>query len=80
MGETHLDFHTVFIRYIVHLYTNDEFSTRNPFEASSQIVCRKSKMDTEPGILKVIRKFFLKHNKSFRWHFGDNEKQIFFSI
>ena len=53
MGETHLDFHTVFIRYIVHLYTNDEFSTRNPFEASSQIVCRKSKMDTEPGILKL---------------------------
>ena len=24
--------------------------------------------------LKVIRKFFLKHNKSFRWHLGDYEK------
>ena len=25
-------------------------------------------------LLKVIRKFFLKHNKSFRWHLGDYEK------
>ena len=24
--------------------------------------------------LKVIRKFFIKHNKSFRWHLGDYEK------
>ena len=30
--------------------------------------------------LKVTRKFFLKHNKSFRWHLGDYEKHIFFSI
>ena len=29
--------------------------------------------------LKVIRKFFLNHNKSFRWHLGDYEK-YFFSI
>ena len=29
---------------------------------------------------KVIRKFFLKHNKSFRWHLGDYEKHIFFPI
>ena len=29
---------------------------------------------------KVIRKFFLNHNKSFRWHLGDYEKHIFFSI
>ena len=28
--------------------------------------------------LKVIRKFFIKHNKSFRWHLGDYEKHIFF--
>ena len=28
--------------------------------------------------VKVIRKFFLKHNKSFRWHLGDYEKHIFF--
>ena len=28
--------------------------------------------------LKVIRKFFKKHNKSFRWHLGDYEKLIFF--
>ena len=28
--------------------------------------------------LKVIRKFFLKHNKSFRWHLGDDEKHDFF--
>ena len=28
--------------------------------------------------LKVIRKFFLKHNKSFRWHLGDYEKHNFF--
>ena len=26
---------------------------------------------------KVIRKFFLKHKKSFRWHLGDYEKHIF---
>ena len=30
--------------------------------------------------LKVIRKFFLKHNKSFRWHLGDYEKHIFFHL
>ena len=29
---------------------------------------------------KVIRKFFLKHNKRFRWHLGDYEKHIFFPI
>ena len=28
--------------------------------------------------VKVIRKFFLNHNKSFRWHLGDYEKHIFF--
>ena len=28
--------------------------------------------------LKVIRKLFLKHNKSFRWHLGDYEKHNFF--
>ena len=28
--------------------------------------------------VKVIRKFFLKHNKSFRWHLGDYEKHNFF--
>ena len=27
---------------------------------------------------KVIRKFFLNHNKSFRWHLGDYEKHVFF--
>ena len=26
---------------------------------------------------KVIRKVFLKHNKSFRWHLGDYEKHNF---
>ena len=30
--------------------------------------------------LQVIRKFFFNHNKSFRWHLGDYEKHIFFSI
>ena len=30
------------------------------------------------NLIKVIRKFFLKHNKSFRWHLGDYEKHIFF--
>ena len=29
---------------------------------------------------KVIRKFFLKHNRSFRWHLGDYEKHIFFHL
>ena len=29
-------------------------------------------------LLKVIRKFFFKHNKSFRWHLGDYEKHNFF--
>ena len=28
--------------------------------------------------IKVIRKFFLKHNKNFRWHLGDYEKLNFF--
>ena len=32
------------------------------------------------GSLKVIRKFFLNHNKSFRWHLGDYEKHNFFPI
>ena len=27
---------------------------------------------------KEIRKFFIKHNKSFRWHLGDYEKHNFF--
>ena len=31
-----------------------------------------------PNYLKVIRKFFLKHNKSFRWHLGDYKKHDFF--
>ena len=30
------------------------------------------------SLLKVIRKFFLNHNKSFRWHLGDYEKHDFF--
>ena len=30
--------------------------------------------------IKVIRKFFLNHNKSFRWHLGDFEEHDFFSI
>ena len=30
--------------------------------------------------IKVIRKFFLNHNKSFRWHLGDYEKHIFFHL
>ena len=29
---------------------------------------------------KMIRKFFLNHNKSFRWHLGDYEKHIFFHL
>ena len=32
------------------------------------------------SVLKVIRKFFLKHNKSFRWHLGDYEKHNFFHL
>ena len=27
--------------------------------------------------IKVIRKFFINHNKSFIWHLGDYEKHIF---
>ena len=30
------------------------------------------------NMLKVIRKFFLNHNKCFRWHLGDYEKHNFF--
>ena len=30
--------------------------------------------------LKVIRKFFKNHNKSFRWHLWDYEKHIFFHL
>ena len=33
---------------------------------------------TSNHVLKVIRKFFLKHNKSFSWHLGDYEKHNFF--
>ena len=29
-------------------------------------------------LVKVSRKFFLKHDKSFRWHLGDYEKHNFF--
>ena len=29
---------------------------------------------------KVTRKFFLKHNKSLRWHLGKYEKHIFFHL
>ena len=32
------------------------------------------------AFLKVIRKFFLNHNKSFRWHLGDYEKHNFFHL
>ena len=28
----------------------------------------------------MIRKFFLNHNKCFRWHLGDNEKHHFFPL
>ena len=35
-------------------------------------------MNRHAYTLKVIRKFFLKHNKSFRWHLGDYEKHNFF--
>ena len=34
----------------------------------------------DPVLLKVISKFFLKHNKSFRWHLGDYEKHDFFPL
>ena len=30
--------------------------------------------------LKVIRKYLLNHNKSFRWHLGDYEKHTFFNL
>ena len=30
--------------------------------------------------IKVIRTFFVNHNKSFRWHLGDYEKHIFFHL
>ena len=33
---------------------------------------------TESVLVKEIRKFFLKHNKSFRLHLGDYEKHNFF--
>ena len=31
-------------------------------------------------IIKVIRKFFLRHNNSLRWHLGDYEKHNFFHL
>ena len=34
--------------------------------------------DLNKVAIKVIRKFFLKHKKSFRWHLGDYEKIFFF--
>ena len=44
--------------------------------------CLEAYIYTEPSsyALKVIRKFFLNHNKSFRWHLGDYEKHIFFNL
>ena len=41
---------------------------------------RGIKRKTREDEIKVIRKFFIKHNKSFRWHLGDYEKHNFFSI
>ena len=32
---------------------------------------QKREMNARFAILKVIRKFFLKHNKSFRWQLGN---------
>ena len=40
-----------------------------------QINCSKNQSLLE---FKVIRKFFLNHNKSVRWHLGDYEKHNFF--
>ena len=37
-------------------------------------------MRIEVRDLKVFRKFFIKHNKSFRWHLGDYEKNNFFAF
>ena len=37
-------------------------------------------MHNNTKVVKVIRKFFLNHNKSFRWHLGDYEKHIFFHL
>ena len=36
-----------------------------------------TKMFFELKLLKVIRKFLLNHNKSFRWHLGDYKKHDF---
>ena len=37
----------------------------------------RQKGELEKNNVKVIRKFFLNHNKSFRWHLGDYENIIF---
>ena len=39
---------------------------------------QKREMNARFAILKVIRKFFLKHNKSFRWQLWNYEEYNFF--
>ena len=48
------------------------------FEAFSRQDEKEPETSEVDTLLKVIRKFFLKHNKSFRWHLGDYEKHNFF--
>ena len=37
----------------------------------------EDQMRREEGQIKVIRRFFVNHNKNFRWNLGDYEKHIF---
>ena len=45
---------------------------------TEHIECPKIYRKYVTYLLKVIRKFFLKHNKNFRWHLWDYEKHNFF--
>ena len=51
-----------------------EFDLKYSFEDSRNVNKQISAQ------LKVIRKFFLNHNKSFRWHLGDYENIFFFHL
>ena len=57
------------------------FCQQHPFSLPAGMEMRQleQSLHLQPRLeFKVIRKFFLNHNKSFRWHLGDYEKHDFF--
>ena len=64
-----------FMRHVISMNQNTKQNMPNPscgYRTWYICVCVRIRL------FKVIRKFILKHNKSFRWHLGDYEKHNFF--